>query len=243
MKLIVEKDYKEMSKYAAEYIKSRINSKDGIFVLGLPTGSTPLMTYEFLIKFYEEGQLSFKNTVTFNMDEYVGLPEDHPQSYHAFMYNNFFRHIDIPACNINILNGNTHDYEKECSMYEKKIEKSGGIDLFMGGIGENGHIAFNEPYSSFDSVTGIRELSYDTRAVNSRFFNNDIGSVPGYALSVGIKTVMSANEVMILASGVKKAKALREVFKGPVTEACPASVLNNHEKAFVVCDEEAASLL
>ena len=149
MRLIIQESYSQISHWAAAYIVKKINTfgptAERPFVLGLPTGSTPLGTYRELIKFYNEGKVSFKNVVTFNMDEYIGLPEDHLESYHSFMWNNFFKHIDIQKENVNILNGNAEDPEAECVRYEEKIKSYGGIDLFMGGIGPDGHIAFNEP--------------------------------------------------------------------------------------------------
>src|SRR5699024_6180117 len=176
--------------------------------LGLPTGGTPLATYKELIRLYQQGEVSFKNVVTFNMDEYVGLPKEHPESYHSFMFNNFFNHVDIPLENINILNGNTDDHDAECQRYEDKIKSYGKIHLFMGGVGEDGHIAFNEPGSSLSSRTRIKTLNEDTLIANSRFFNNDINQVPKYALTIGVGTLMDAEEVMLLITGYRKAQAL-----------------------------------
>ena len=204
MRLIIQENAQNAGRWAAEYIVKRINEKEaagGRFVLGLPTGSTPLITYARLIELYKEGKVSFKNVVTFNMDEYVGLPQEHPESYHSFMWNNFFKHIDINPENVNILNGNAADLDKECADYEAKIVAAGGIDLFLGGIGEDGHLAFNEPFSSLHSRTRIKTLTYDTLLVNSRFFDNDVNKVPKLALTVGIGTVLSAKEVVILAFG------------------------------------------
>lgn len=167
MRLIIKPDYQGMSSFAADLIIDRIilanPTQEKPFVLGLPTGSTPIGMYECLVKAYKERRVSFKNVVTFNMDEYVGIPEDHPESYHSFMSRNLFSHIDCPASNINILNGNAPDLEAECRRYEEKIDSYGGIDLFIGGIGPDGHIAFNEPYSSFKSKTMIKTLTQDTR--------------------------------------------------------------------------------
>ncbi|HDO7238271.1 TPA: glucosamine-6-phosphate deaminase, partial [Klebsiella pneumoniae] len=159
------------------------------FVLGLPTGGTPLQTYKRLIELHKAGEISFKNVVTFNMDEYIGLPEEHPESYHSFMYNNFFNHVDIPRENINLLNGNAPDVDTECRRYEEKIKSYGRINLFMGGVGNDGHIAFNEPASSLASRTRIKTLTEETRIANSRFFDGDMTKVPKYALTVGVGTL------------------------------------------------------
>ena len=189
MRVIIEHDYQSLSEWAANYVAQRINqfqpSSERPFVLGLPTGSSPLGMYKALIELNREGKVSFRNVVTFNMDEYVGLPESHPESYHSFMFNNFFNHIDIPKENIHILNGNASDLEAECGNYEKQIASYGGIDLFVGGIGPDGHIAFNEPGSSLTSRTRVKTLTTDTIVANSRFFDNDVDKVPKTALTVG----------------------------------------------------------
>ena len=211
MRFIVT-DNKRAADWGAVYIVKKIKefnpSPEKKFVLGLPTGSTPLQMYKRLIQFNKEGIISFKNVITFNMDEYVGLPETHPQSYHYYMYNNFFNHIDIDKENINILNGMTKKYEEECKRYEEKILEAGGIDLFLGGVGVDGHIAFNEPGSSFKSRTREKQLTEDTIIANSRFFNNDITKVPQSALTVGVSTIMDAKEVLIMVEGNNKARAL-----------------------------------
>ena len=200
MRLIINENDAKGAVWAAHYIVSRIKAKAAVtdkpFVLGLPTGSTPIATYKELIRMNKAGEVSFKNVITFNMDEYVGLPETHPESYHSFMARNFFDHVDVPKENINILNGNAPDLEAECASYEARIEAAGGIDLFMGGVGEDGHLAFNEPFSSLVSRTRVKTLTYDTILVNSRFFDNDITKVPKLALTVGVGTVMSAKEVL-----------------------------------------------
>ena len=243
MRIIIKKDPSEVGDWAATYIIGKIKkanpTKDKPFVLGLPTGSSPLPVYQEFIKRYKKGEVSFKNVITFNMDEYVGLPEDHTESYHYFMYNNLFDHIDIPKENINILNGNAKDLEKECADYEKKILKAGGIDLFLGGIGPDGHIAFNEPGSSLASRTRIKTLSYDTIVANSRFFSGDIRKVPTQALTVGVGTVMDAKEVLIVITGYNKARAVREVVEGGISHMWTVSMLQMHQKAVLVCDEPA----
>ena len=157
MRLIIENTPQQVAQWAANYIIQQIKAKEQVtkspFVLGLPTGSTPLETYKELIRRHKTGEVSFRNVITFNMDEYVGLPEEHPESYHSFMWNNFFKHVDIKPENVNILDGNAEDLVKECADYEARIVEAGGIDLFMGGVGEDGHIAFNEPFSSLNAHT------------------------------------------------------------------------------------------
>jgi glucosamine-6-phosphate deaminase len=243
MRIIIKKDQSEIGNWTASYIigkikKAKPTSKKP-FVLGLPTGSSPLPVYRELIKRHKAGKISFKNVITFNMDEYVGLDENHTESYHYFMYDNLFNHIDIPKGNINILNGNAKNLEKECVDYEKKIQAVGGIDLFLGGIGPDGHIAFNEPGSSLTSRTRIKSLRYDTILANSRFFGGDITKVPKQALTVGVGTVMDAKEVLIVISGFIKARALKEVVEGGISHMWTASILQMHQKGIIVCDESA----
>lgn len=241
MKVIIRKDSSEASLWAAHYIAEKIKAKaartDEPFVLGLCTGSTPLETYAELVRMVKAGELSFKNVISFNMDEYVGLPVEHPESYHSFMYTNLFNHIDEPEENIHILNGNAIDVEAECTEYERQIQLAGGFDLFLGGVGEDGHIAFNEPFSSLQSRTRAVTLTYDTRAVNSRFFGNDINQVPKQALTVGVATVLDSREVVILAFGHKKARALKDAIEGPISHYCTLSGLQNHPAGTIVCDE------
>ena len=247
MRVIIEQNQQNGSVWAANYIAEAINRKAAVtdtpFVLGLPTGSTPLGTYQELIRLHKEGKVSFKNVITFNMDEYVGLPEDHPQSYHTFMWENFFSHIDINPSNVNILNGNAPDLAKECSDYEKKIAGAGGIDLFLGGVGEDGHIAFNEPFSSMNSRTRIKTLTEDTILVNSRFFGGDCSLVPKLALTVGVATILSANEVIILAFGPKKARAVQQGVEGAYSHSWTITGLQTHPHGIWVCDEPAAGEL
>jgi glucosamine-6-phosphate isomerase len=243
MRVIIENNYEKMSAWAAKHIVETINkfkpTTEKPFILGLPTGSTPIGTYRELVRYYNEGKISFQDVVTFNMDEYIHLPEDHPESYHSFMWNNFFSHIDIKKENVNILNGNASDLEAECQRYEDKIKSYGGIDLFMGGIGPDGHIAFNEPCSSLKSRTRVKSLTTDTIIANSRFFENDIKKVPKQALTVGVGTVMDSREVMILANGHNKARALAMAIEGPVSHMWTVSVLQMHPKGIIVCDEDA----
>ncbi len=241
MRLIIQETHAAAGKWAAHYIAGKINAHKGDkpFVLGLPTGSTPLATYGELINLCKEGKVSFKNVITFNMDEYVGLPQEHPESYHSFMWNNFFSHIDINAENVNILNGNAPDLAAECAAYEEKIVKAGGIDLFLGGVGEDGHLAFNEPFSSLNSRTRLKTLTEDTRVVNSRFFGGDVNQVPKLAVTVGVGTVLSSKEVVILALGAKKARAVAQCVEGAVNHAWTITALQTHPAGILVCDEPA----
>lgn len=243
MRLIIQESYSQLSQWAAAFIVKRINEFGPTpakpFVLGLPTGSTPLGTYRELINLYNDGKVSFKNVVTFNMDEYIGLPEDHPESYHSFMWNNFFNHVDINPENVNILNGNVSDPVQECVRYEEKIKSYGGVHLFMGGIGPDGHIAFNEPGSSLVSRTRMKSLTTDTIIANSRFFNNDINKVPKTALTVGVGTIMDSKEVLILVNGHAKARALYQGVEGSVNHMWTISVLQMHERGIIVCDDAA----
>lgn len=182
MQLIINKTYEEVSKWTAQHIADRINdfnpSKSRPFVLGLPTGSSPVGTYRELVKLHKEGKVSFEHVVSFNMDEYVGIPVDHPQSYHSFMNKHFFDHVDMNRDNIHIPDGNSFGLEKECLDYEEKIKKFGGIELFLGGMGADGHIAFNVPGSSLSSCTRVINLNFDTIMANSRFFDHDLDQVP-----------------------------------------------------------------
>ncbi|KAH9399257.1 Glucosamine-6-phosphate isomerase 1 [Tyrophagus putrescentiae] len=243
MKLILQNSSADVATWAAKYIRKRINKfKPGperFFTLGLPTGSTPLGTYQKLIEFYKEGTVSFKYVITFNMDEYVGLPRDHPESYHSFMYENFFKHIDIEPRNTHILDGNAADLEAECEHFEQVIKASGGIELFMGGIGPDGHIAFNEPGSSLASRTRVKTLALDTIIANARFFDNDLSKVPQQALTVGVGTVMDAREVIILITGAHKALALSKAIEEGVNHMWTVSAFQMHPSTLFICDEPA----
>ena len=246
MRVVIQENYDKMCKWAADYIAARINAHRGDrpFVLGLPTGSSPLGVYAELARMNKAGAVSFKNVVTFNMDEYLGLPREHDQSYWYFMHDNLFNHlVDMKPENINILNGMAEDPEAECARYEAKIASYGGIDLFMGGIGVDGHLAFNEPFTSLTSRTGVRVLTSDTRIVNSRFFGNDPEKVPAKALSVGIGTVMDAREVLILINGHNKARALAASVEGGVSQKWTCSALQTHPNAIIACDEPACGEL
>ncbi len=243
MRLIIEPDYSGISEWVANYIAIKIENfsptADRPFVLGLPTGSTPLGTYKKLIQLCDKGLVSFRHVVTFNMDEYVGISKDHPQSYHSFMWDNFFSFIDIQPENVNILNGNASDLEAECELYEEKIQSVGGIHLFLGGIGADGHIAFNEPGSSLHSRTRVKTLTQDTIIANSRFFNNNVNLVPKQALTVGVGTVMDAREVLIIVNGHNKARALQQAVEGSINQMWTITALQLHPKGIIVCDEAA----
>ncbi len=247
MRLIIQPDYSTLSKWAAHYVAAKINAAaptaEKPFVLGCPTGSSPLGMYSELIALYKEGKVSFQNVVTFNMDEYVGLPKEHPESYYSFMWNNFFSHIDIKPENTNILNGCAEDLEAECLRFEDKIKFYGGVDLFMGGIGPDGHIAFNEPGSSLRSRTRLKALTTDTIIANSRFFDNDINQVPKTALTVGVGTILDSKEVMIIVNGHNKARALRHAVEGSISQMWTISALQLHEKGIIVCDDAATEEL
>ena len=247
MRVIIRPDYENCSQWAANYIAYKIKAFRPTpakpFVLGLPTGSTPLGTYKELIKLYEAGKISFENVITFNMDEYIGLDENHPQSYHHFMWENFFKHINIKKENVHILNGMTKDYAKECSDYENTIKACGGIDLFLGGVGSDGHIAFNEPGSSLTSRTRVKTLTTETVQANSRFFDGDINKVPRTALTVGVGTITDAKEVMILAMGTNKSRALHHAIEGSINHMWTISILQMHQHAIIVCDDAATSEL
>ncbi len=242
MRIIIHENYQSLSKWVAYYIARKIKkakpTPENPYILGLPTGSSPVGTYQELRQLYKEGKVSFENVVTFNMDEYVGIPEEHPQSYHYFMWNHLFSHVDIKKENVNILNGNAPDLDAECARYEKKIKDLGGIDLFLGGIGPDGHIAFNEPGSSLSSRTRIKTLTYDTRVANSRFFDNEVSKVPKTALTVGVGTVMDADELLIIISGYGKARALQKVVEVGVNHMWTVSMLQLHRHGMIVCDDD-----
>ena len=252
MLVVVQEDHNAMSKRAAEIVASRIRQKPNL-VLGLATGSTPLGLYKELIRMHESDGLDFSKVVTFNLDEYVGLPPEHDQSYHYFMRENLFKHININPSNIHVPQGMFGDlkispYETDpkivqfCNWYEDEIRKYGGIDIQVLGIGGNGHIAFNEPGSSLGSRTRIKTLTEKTVKDNSRFFKS-INDVPRYAITMGIGTIMESRELLLLANGEGKADAVKAAVEGPITAMCPASVMQLHRKAILVVDKKAASKL
>lgn len=247
MRVIIQPDYQNVSKWAAYYAAAKIMkakpTAEKPFVLGLPTGSSPLGVYHHLIKLNKKGMVSFKHVITFNMDEYVGLAQNHSESYYTFMWNNFFSHIDILPENTNLLNGNADDLTAECEAYEQKIKAVGGIDLFLGGIGPDGHIAFNEPASSLSSRTRQKTLTTDTIIANSRFFDNDVNKVPKTALTVGVGTILDAKEVLIIVNGHNKARALRHAIEEPISHIWTISALQMHPKGIIVCDYDACTEL
>ncbi|KAI8337298.1 glucosamine-6-phosphate isomerase [Chlamydoabsidia padenii] len=242
MRLVIRQDYDEVSAWVAHYIKERIiqfqPTKERPFVLGLPSGSSPLGCYQRLAKFCKAGQLSFKHVITFSMDEYVGLPREHSQSYYSFLWEHFFKHLDILPENINQLDGNAADLDEECRRYEAAIVKVGGIELFVGGIGPDGHIAFNEPGSSLTSRTRVKTLAYETIIANSRFFDGEVSKVPKLALTVGVATVMDAREVCIIIVGAHKSVALAKCVEEGVNHMCTVSAIQLHPKGLIVCDED-----
>ncbi|MGL4993405.1 MAG: glucosamine-6-phosphate deaminase [Bacteroidales bacterium] len=245
MRLIIQPDYSQVSQWAANYVAAKIKAfnptADRPFVLGLPTGGSPMGMYKNLIELNKKGVVSFKNVVTFNMDEYCNLPKEHPESYHSFMWNNFFSHVDVVADNVNILDGNAADLDQECADYEAKIKSYGGINLFLGGIGPDGHIAFNEPGSSLRSRTRVKTLTTDTIIANSRFFDNDVNKVPKTAVTVGVGTVLDAQEVLIIVNGHNKARALYHAVEGSINQMWTISALQLHEKGIIVCDDAATA--
>ena len=247
MRLIIQADFNNLSQWAANYVAAKINeakpTAEKPFVLGLPTGSSPLGMYKSLIELNKKGVVSFENIITFNMDEYVGLPQNHPQSYYTFMWDNFFNHVNIKKENVNILNGNAADLDKECAAYEAKMKSVGGVDLFLGGIGPDGHIAFNEPGSSLASRTRVKTLTKDTIIANSRFFDNDINKVPKTSVTVGVGTILDAKEVLIMVNGHNKARALAQAVEGSINQMWTITALQLHEKAIIVCDEAATEEL
>jgi len=242
MRLVIQDCSADVAELVSEYVCKRINdfqpSSTRPFVLGLPTGSSPLMCYKQLIECFKQGKVSFQHVVTFNMDEYCGLPRDHPESYHSFMWQNLFRHIDIQPQNVNILDGNAANFQVECNRYEEKIKEYGGIKLFLAGIGPDGHIAFNEPGSSLSSRTRVKTLAQETVVANARFFGGDISKVPRMALTVGVATVLDAEEVLVLITGTHKAYALAKVVEEGVNHMFTVSAIQMHPKAVIVCDED-----
>ncbi|MFA5093809.1 MAG: glucosamine-6-phosphate deaminase [Candidatus Omnitrophota bacterium] len=239
MELIITRDYREMSHQAATQVAAHIIVNPEL-VLGLATGSTPIGAYEELIRMRKKGMVDFSKVTTFNLDEYLGIGPKDKASYHYFMYSNFFNGINIKKGNINLLNGLAKNPGAECKRYENAIRKAGGIDLQILGIGQNGHIGFNEPSEVFPTVTHVVGLSEQTRAVNAKFFRNR-KKVPTQALSVGIGTIMKAKEIILLANTKEKAKAITDAIEGPVRPQVPASVLQLHPKAVMILTEAAAN--
>jgi glucosamine-6-phosphate deaminase len=241
MLVIVTENYDAMSREAARLVADRLRKKPNL-VLGLATGSTPLGLYKELIRMQKDDGLDFSKVTTFNLDEYVGLPPSHNQSFYYFMQENLFKHINLDPRHIHVPQGMAKDVDQFCRWYERRIEECGGLDLQILGIGANGHIAFNEPGSSLGSRTRIKTLTGTTRLDNARFFERH-EEVPRYAITMGVGTIMDAKELLLLANDTGKADAVRAAVEGPITAMCPASIIQMHMLAFVFLDKEAASKL
>jgi len=241
MEVVVKENYQEMSRLSAELIAEVVRKKPRA-VLGLATGSTPLGTYQELIRMHREKGLDFSQVVTFNLDEYIGLPPEHDQSYHHFMKVSLFDHVNIPPSNIHIPNGMAEDLLEACEQYERDIKEAGGIDIQLLGIGANGHIAFNEPGSSLGSRTRVKTLDQKTIEDNARFFKH-MDDVPKYAITMGIGTIMDSRHIMLLANKASKAHALALTVEGPVTALVPATIVQLHPRATIIVDREAAAEL
>jgi glucosamine-6-phosphate deaminase len=242
MEVIISQDAKSASDKAARYIADVITRKPDC-VLGLATGSTPLHLYNRLVQMHKNDGLDFSKVTTFNLDEYLGLKPEDPQSYHYFMFENLFSKINIDPRNVNIPDGMTDNVMTFCNYYERKIRESGGIDLQILGIGTDGHIGFNEPTSSFASRTRIKTLTRETIQSNARFFGNDESKVPQHVITMGIGTVMDAANILMLAFGKDKANAVAASIEGPVSAFTPASVLQMHRHVKFLIDEPAAASL
>ncbi len=241
MEIIVKENAEEMSKVAARVVAATLNAKPNA-VLGLATGSTPLGLYRELVRMHQDEGLDFSQVTTFNLDEYVGLSRKHPQSYHYFMHENLFKHINIPKQNIHIPSGTTHNYAAFCQWYEDRIKQCGGIDLQILGIGTDGHIAFNEPGSSLGSRTRIKTLAKQTIDDNARFFDSP-EEVPIYAITMGVGTIVEARKILLLANSEKKAQAVAAAIEGPVTSMITASALQLHRDCMFILDRQAAGAL
>ncbi len=241
MEVIICPTYEEMSKAAAREVAKQLNTKPNT-VLGLATGSTPLGLYQELVRMHKEEGLDFSQVTTFNLDEYVGLAETHPQSYHYFMRENLFQHINIPPQNIHIPSGTTRNHIAFCQWYERRIAECGGIDLQILGIGSDGHIAFNEPGSSLRSRTRLKTLAKQTIDDNARFFEKP-EDVPIYAITMGVGTILEARKLLLVANGESKADAVAAAVEGPVTSMVTASALQLHPDSMIFIDEQAAGKL
>ncbi len=242
MEVIIENDAESGSKAAARVIAKLVRANPNT-VLGLATGSTPLNLYKELIRMHQEENLDFSSVTTFNLDEYIGLPKEHEQSYYRFMWDNLFDHININPNNVHIPDGIATDIPATCSAYEKAIVQSGGIDLQVLGIGSDGHVGFNEPTSSFASRTRIKTLTRQTVADNARFFEGDESQVPRHCITMGIGTIMDARMNLMLAFGEGKSEAVAAMVEGPVSSIVPASILQHHPTAKIFIDDPAATKL
>ena len=239
MKIIRAKDYADMSRKAANIISAQVIMKPNC-VLGLATGGTPVGAYQQLVEWYNKGDLDFSGVTTVNLDEYRGLPKEHPESYWSFMHRNLFDHVNINPARINLPDGTNPDADAACAQYNQIIHSVGGIDLQLLGIGHDGHIGFNEPCSEFPKMTHEVQLTEMTREANKRFFDS-IDEVPTAAFTMGIGTVMAAKKIVMVITGADKAEILNKVFFGPVTPEVPGSILQFHPDVTLICDEAAAS--
>jgi len=237
MNVVKVKNYDEMSEKACELIISKLKGNEKP-VLGLATGSTPEGFYDRLIEAYEQGNITFENITTFNLDEYVGLAKDDPQSYHYYMYNRLFKHIDLKEENEHLPKGDAENLKEECERYEQLIKAAGGVDIQLLGLGTNGHIAFNEPGTSFESRTQVVNLTESTIEANSRFFENK-DDVPTEAVTMGIGSILESDEIVMLVSGENKSEALAQIINGEITEDNPATVLQKHKNVTIIADEAA----
>lgn len=237
LKLIKAMDYKEMSVLAGKMVVDLLKEKDNP-VLGLATGSTPEGLYQYLIEQNQQGEITFQQTRTFNLDEYIGLKQEDPNSYYFFMMDKLFHHINIPLENVSLPNGMARDLEQECVRYEESIHAAGQIDVQILGLGVNGHIAFNEPSTSFSSKTHVVDLTESTIQANARFFDS-LDEVPRQAISMGLESIMGAKKIILLASGEQKAEAIARLINGEITEEFPASILKNHPDVTIIADEAA----
>ena len=247
MRVVIKENYEELSRWAADYVVYRINkhrpTPKRLFVFGLPSGSTPLGMFEHLAKYYKEGKVSFENVVFFGMGEYVGIGAGDEHGFQYYLWDKFLKYVNIKKEHVHFLDGLTTNFTKECVDYEALIKKYGGVNLFIGGVGVDGHIAFNEPYSSLCSRTRAKMLTPSTIKANSRFFDNDVSKVPPLVLTIGISTMMDAEEVMILASGSAKAEAIKHAVEDGVTHVWPISALQQHPHGIIACDEAATAKL
>jgi glucosamine-6-phosphate deaminase len=241
MRIMICENYQEMSRQAARFIAQRILSKPNL-ILALPTGNTPLGFYRELVRMFKEGLIDFSKATVFNLDEFLGLPPQHPQSFRSYMQKYFWDHVNLRPESCHIPSSLPKDPDAECARYEQLIERYGGLDLAVLGIGENGHIAFNEPGTPFENLTHVAKLSLETRAREASTFGG-LDKVPTHAITMGIKTIMRAREILLLASGEEKAAALSRSLKGPVTPETPASILQLHPNLTIIADSLAAKQL
>lgn len=238
MRVLVRPDYRTLSRQAAELVAEAVNLKPDL-TLGLPTGHTPLGMYEELVRRHREDALDFSRVRTFNLDEYLGLEPDHPRSYRTYMNDHLFRHVNIQPANTGIPSSMPDDANQECDRYEHAIRDAGGIDLLIAGVGGNGHIAFNEPGSSFKSRTRVVQLAAQTIAHALPYFGTEAG-VPKRAITIGIGNILEARRIILLASGSSKADAVKRALQGPPVESLPASALQLHHDVTAILDKEAA---